>query len=305
MSSEAQNERSSSIQPTSKTTIDSGDRSQRIMAQITLEGDLELIPQLKVSAAEILREYGGATIKVEVIRHGSKKISFFCTPVDIEISILGLPEDIERLNSRIESGELSKIDGVLISEFEVFSEERLAEEIRCHSVEERNLAGTNLAGTFLVYTNLVSANLSGVNLTKAKLSFANFTGANFTNANLTNANLNFANFTDADLSGVNLTEAKLSFANFTGSNLTNANFTNTKLSFANLTNANLTNANLSGTNFAFPDLIDPNFKNLSFGETVTQARFGNNNGLSNSLRKALEARGAIFEDISGDRSDSC
>jgi hypothetical protein len=40
------------------------------------------------------------------------------------------------------------------------------------------------------------------------------------------------------------------------------------------------------------------------GANVEKARFGDNKGLSESMRRDLIMRGAIFEDLPGDRSET-
>jgi Pentapeptide repeats (8 copies) len=94
-----------------------------------------------------------------------------------------------------------------------------------------------------------------------------------------------AELIDANLIGANLSGALLNCANLDLANLLGANLIDANLSFANLIGANLDLANLSGTQ-------------------VYKAKFGNNEGISESMRQDLIARGAIFEDSPGDRSES-
>jgi uncharacterized protein YjbI with pentapeptide repeats len=95
--------------------------------------------------------------------------------------------------------------------------------------------------------------------------------------NLRGVNLSGVNLSGANLSGANLVEANLSYANLSGANLVQAN-----LSYANLNNTDLSNANLSGAN-------------------VNKAKFKYSQGISESMRQDLIARGANFEDTPLDR----
>jgi Pentapeptide repeats (8 copies) len=112
------------------------------------------------------------------------------------------------------------------------------------------------------------------------------------------------------LSSVNLRNANLICANLSGSNLSYANLSVANLSVANLSIANLSRANLSGsylidTNLSHADLrfSDLSGANLK-GANVDKAQFGDNEGISELMRQDLIARGAIFEDSPGDRSES-
>lgn len=94
-----------------------------------------------------------------------------------------------------------------------------------------------------------------------------------------------AELIDANLTGANLSGARLNGANLELANLLGAKLIDATLSFANLIGANLDLANLSGTQ-------------------VYKAKFGSNQGISELMKKDLEARGAIFQDAPGDRSES-
>jgi Pentapeptide repeats (8 copies) len=114
----------------------------------------------------------------------------------------------------------------------------------------------------------IGRNLSKADLSKADLSKANLSGVYLNRANLSGANLNRANLSGANLSGANLSGANLSAADLRGANLFRANLNRAKL----------------------------------FGAYVENARFGYNQGISESLKQELIRRGAIFEDAPGDRS---
>jgi uncharacterized protein YjbI with pentapeptide repeats len=173
-----------------------------------------------------------------------------------------------------------------------------------------NLSDADLRGANLMDANLRAANLSGVNLSDADLRSADLRGANLMGANLMGANLMGANLSDANLSGVNLSDADLMGADLRGANLMGAN-----LMGANLMGANLMGANLSGVNLSDADLMGANLSDadLSYADlmgvnlisaNIKNTRFGFNTGISESMRQDLIERGAIFEDLPGDRSKS-
>ncbi|ELS03982.1 putative low-complexity protein [Xenococcus sp. PCC 7305] len=94
-----------------------------------------------------------------------------------------------------------------------------------------------------------------------------------------------------DFSGRNLNKLNLSCGDLQGANLQNAN-----LISANLTNVDLSSANLSGANLSFANLTGADLRDTNFKDTkVENARFGNNKGLSESMKFDLLERGAIFE----------
>jgi hypothetical protein len=108
--------------------------------------------------------------------------------------------------------------------------------------------------------------------------------------NLQGANLSGANLSRADLSGANLSEADLSRADLSGANLSEADLSGANLSEANLSRADLFEANLSRADLFGADL---------FGANVQNARFGYNQGISQSMKQNLIKRGAIFDDSLG------
>lgn len=146
--------------------------------------------------------------------------------------------------------------------------------------------GAQLADEYFVEANLSGANLTGANLINASLWDANLSSINLTNANLTNAVLSRSNLTDANLTGANLENARLHKANFQGANLEGVNFKNADFYQANLEDANLRGANLENARLLYAK--------------ITNAHFGNNSGISESLKSNLIARGAIFEDSSSE-----
>ena len=171
-------------------------RQVKIKSVITLEGDINSVQNLKIKIIElILRENSGDTIEITHIKEGS-----------IKLFIEGSPEDIERLVSRIKSGEIITISGFPVEDIQILSESsdddestefddkwRLVQEIISQPVEGRNLSGVDLS----------DADLSGANLRGADLSGANLRGADLSDADLRDADLR-----DADLSDANVKNAR-------------------------------------------------------------------------------------------------
>ena len=187
-----------------------------------------------------------------------------------------------------------------------------------------NLSGANLSGA-----DLSDANLSGVDLSGADLSDADLSGAylrdiiidsstkfdnkwrlvweivnqpdekrNLSRANLSDAYLSDAYLSDADLSRADLSHAKLWNADLNRANLNRANLSHAYLVRAKLWNANFIEADLSHANFIEANLSGANLS----GANVENTQFGYNEGISEEMRDDLIRRGAIFEDIPGDRS---
>ncbi|NES44087.1 pentapeptide repeat-containing protein [Moorena sp. SIO2C4] len=183
-----------------------------------------------------------------------------------------------------------------------------------------DLIGVNLIAANLIHTNLIRGYLRGANLRGAKLSGTNLSGGYLSGANLSGANLRGANLSDgylirADLRGAKLSGAKLRGAKLSGAKLRDADLIRAYLSGADLRGADLIRADLRGADLRGADLrgayliraylIYTNLSdaNLS-GAVVKNARFGNNSGIDESLKRDLIQRGAIFEDLPGDRSKS-
>ncbi len=141
--------------------------------------------------------------------------------------------------------------------------------------ELARLAELNLK-TDLAGSNLLATNLSGINFSSANLKKANLRGVDLTDADLSEADLSYVNLGGADLSGAYLDNANLSHADLHRTSLALANLIGANLSKANLQEANLSNANLSRA-------------------IVTEAKFGNNTGLSEEMKLDLEQRGAIVK----------
>ncbi|MEG4117767.1 hypothetical protein QUA43_09870 [Microcoleus sp. N9_B4] len=84
--------------------------SQRTKTVITLKGDIDSISNIQVIAA-ILKEHGGDTIQITDIQEGS-----------IKLIIEGSQEDIERLLNKIQSGELTELDGFPVEDAQILAE---------------------------------------------------------------------------------------------------------------------------------------------------------------------------------------
>ena len=264
------------------TVID--ESSQVIIVAIVLEGDINSVPNHKILES-ILREYSGKTIKILDVQKGS-----------IKLFVEGSQEDIERLISLIDLGELTTISGFPVKDIQVLSESledgesnklddkwRLVREIVNQPVKDRNLSGADLSdadlsdadlsdadlsdadlsgadlsGADLIDAYLIGADLSGADLSGANLSGANLSGAYLIGANLSDAYLSGAYLIGANLSGANLSGAYLRRANLSGANLSSANLSSANLSSANLRGANLIDADLSSANLIDADLSGAN-----------------------------------------------
>lgn len=152
-----------------------------------------------------------------------------------------------------------------------------------------NLREVNLSNTNLRSVDLRIADLSNANLSNADLRHANLRIANLSNANLSNSDARGANLSVAYLKGVNLNDADLRGVNLNGANLNNANLCDANLNDADLGGANLNGANLCGASLRNTNLSRANVKN---------ARFKDNLGLSEDIKRDLNQRGAIFENSS-------
>ena len=147
-------------------------------------------------------------------------------------------------------------------EYRVDALRALAEKLPSHNAR---LSNTSMSCANFNYATLIKANLS-----QADLRYGNFRGANLNQANLSRAFLN-----SADLSDTTLVRTNLSSANLRNTNLIGANLIGSDLKDACLIGANLTDADLSGAD-------------------VEKARFGNNQGISEPIKRDLVRRGAIF-----------
>ncbi|NEO62923.1 MAG: pentapeptide repeat-containing protein [Moorea sp. SIO4G2] len=301
-------------------------QSQTIKAVIVLKGDIDSVKNLK-HIQSILRLYSGDSINIIDIKPGS-----------IRLIVEGSPEDIERLRSQIKSGEINELSGFPVQDIEILSTRseddqnnefdqkwRLVEEIASRGAVGRDLRGSDLSDADLSDANLIGAKLSNADLSDADLRGADLSGAKLSNADLrgadlSGANLSYAHLSRAKLSNAHLRGAKLSNAHLSGVNLRDANLSGAYLNRANLMDADLRGANLSGADLSGAylisadlsgaDLMDANLMDANLMDTdlsraeVENARFGNNLGIDESMKRDLIQRGAIFDDLPGDRSES-
>ena len=250
---------------------------------------------MKVSLELALLTYPGDTIKITDIQAGS-----------IRLIVEGSQEDIERLVSRIQLGELKELRGFPVEDIQILNDSlddeesdelndkwHLVQEIVNHPVKGRNLRDADLGDA-----DLSDADLSGADLSGADLSGADLSGAHLSDANLIPDDLSYdyliaAYLIVAELIVAHLSAAHLSVGDLIGANLSDANLSDANLSGAYLIGADLIGADLSRANLSDVILSDANVEN---------ARFGNNQGISEPIKHDLIQKGAIFEDSPGDRS---
>ncbi|WP_229424231.1 pentapeptide repeat-containing protein [Moorena producens] len=247
-------------------------QSETIKAVIILEGDIDSVKNLKFIQS-ILRDYSGDSINIIDIKPGS-----------IRLIVEGSSEDIERLVSRIKSGEIKELRGFPVQDIEILSE-RL-EDDQNNEFDQKWPLVEEIASRGAVRRDLSNADLSDADLSNVNLSDANLIGANLSNADLSDADLSYT-----ILSGADLSDAILNSAHLRGAYLNSAHLSAADLSDSNLIGADLRGADLSGTNL--------------IGAKVKKARFGNNLGIDEYMKRDLIKRGAIFEeDFPGDSSES-
>ena len=262
--------------------------SQRVKAVITLEGDDDFINLALFQT--ILRS--GYQVHIIDMREGS-----------IKLYIEGSPEEINRLRSHVNSGELKQLDDFAIRSIQELNDDSFEEETtkasdKWHLVEEivnqgakgrslesvdlsdADLRGADLRGANLIHANLIHADLSDADLIRADL-----IRADLIDANLSSANLVYANLSGAKLRGANLRGAKLRGANLIGADLSSADLSSADLIGADLSSANLSSADLSSADLTCAKLS---------GAEVRNTRFGGNSGISESLNRDLIERGAKF-----------
>ncbi|WP_293337862.1 pentapeptide repeat-containing protein [Microcoleus sp. CAWBG58] len=259
--------------------------NQEIKAVVILKGEIN--SGVNFQALEsILRIYSGDTVKIIDIKEGS-----------IKLFVEGSQEDIDRLVSRIKSGELKEVSGFPVEDVQILSENSEDEESNelddkwclVREIVTQGITGQNLSGI-----DLSDADLSGVNLRRADLIGADLSGADLIGAHLRDADLRDADLRDADLRDADLTRAHLSGADLSGADLSGAYLIGANLMDANLSGANLSGANLIGAKLSGADLSKTK---------VEKARFRANFGISESMKQDMIKRGAIFNDAPGDRAE--
>ncbi|NEO36452.1 MAG: pentapeptide repeat-containing protein [Moorea sp. SIOASIH] len=227
-------------------------QSQTIKASIVLEGDINLVQNPKF-IEWTLQLYSGDSINIIDIKPGS-----------IRLRLEGSPEDIERLVSQIESGEVTELSGFPVQDIEILRE-RSEDDQKWRLVEE--IASFGAVGRYLSYADLSDADLSDADLSRANLSVANLSGADLSDANLMGANLIYANLIDANLNRANLNRAYLYLADLRGAYLRGVNLRLVNLSDADLSNADLRGAYLRGANLSNADLSNADLSNADLRDT--------------------------------------
>jgi uncharacterized protein YjbI with pentapeptide repeats len=183
--------------------------------------------------------------------------------------------------------------------------QNLIRDILYRPIPCRKLRGVDLRGA-----KLNGADLRGANLLGANLRFANLDGTNFGDAISTNKEGPIKNLFDGiytrwkftsrkrfprTVSRITVHQTRRAVARIMIDQPRKAR-EHTNLSDANLSDASLIDANLIGANLIGVNLRDANVKG---------AKFGNNLGISKSMKQDLIERGAIFDDAPpGDRSQS-
>ncbi len=224
------------------------DKQNKIIVVITLEGDMNSIDNWKIFES-ILQQYSGNSINIIDIKEGS-----------IRLIVEGSQKDIKRLVSRINSGELTELNGFPVENIQILNEGlddeesdelddkwRLVQEIVNHAVRGRNLSDADLSDADLSRTKLSRAKLSRAKLSDADLSDADLRGADLSGADLSDADLRGAKLSGADLRGADLRGADLSGANLSGADLRGADLRGANLRGVNLSGADLRGAIMIGS----------------------------------------------------------
>ena len=183
-------------------------------------------------------------------------------PGSIKISLEGSPEDIDKLIAAIKSKELTQLDSLPIEDIVEVD-------------EETETTKTN--DKWELVQKIRAQKVKRLYFREIDLSDTDLIGADLSPSNLIGADLSHADLSGADLSGARLVQANLTYIQLNNANLIRANLIGVDLSNAQLLEADLTDADLSGAK-------------------VENARFGYNSSISESLKRDLITRGAIFED---------
>jgi len=239
-------------------------KTNTIKAEIKLIGDINSLGNSSM-VEFILRQFAGDTIKITDIQEGS-----------IRLTVEGSQEDIDRLVSRIKSGELKEVNGFPVEDVQILSESseedesnelnnkwHLVREIVTQGIIDRNLSGVDLSdadlsGADLSFAYLRGADLSGADLNSADLNSADLSGADLKSADLKSADLKSADLSGADLSGAYLIRAYLIRADLSGADLSGADLNSAGLNSAGLSGANLFRANLRSADLSDADLNTAN-----------------------------------------------
>ncbi len=181
------------------TVIDKHDK--KIKACVELKGDISSVDNnFKLIFETILRTYSADTIVVTDIQEGS-----------IKIFIEGSQEDIQKLASCIELGEITEINSFPVESITILNEcfddtesenkWRLVKKIKAEGARGKNLKGADLS----------SADLSSADLSSADLSDADLSSADLSSAILIDADLRGANLIDTYLIGAKVTNTRFGY----------------------------------------------------------------------------------------------
>jgi uncharacterized protein YjbI with pentapeptide repeats len=301
-------------------------QSGLVVLSVVLGGEYSEESEITI-VTKLLDNYSGQYEKLSVSIHRGS----------IRLIIGGTSRAIQEIVSKIESGEITEVNGFPIESIEIVSDEgersngkwRLVQRIKDGVTVATNLSGTdlsetNLSGTDLSETNLSGANLIRADLSRADLSGANLSGANLSEANLSGANLSGANLSEANLSGANLIRADLSGADLSGANLIRADLSGirdrasardrdryryrARRKAANLSGANLSEADLSEANLIRVNLSGVNLSGVNLsGTDLSEANLIRANLSGTSLSRAdlgnARVEGARFGSNSGISDD--
>ena len=129
-----------------------------------IAGSIEEIDKHKLDAiVALLRKLGGdADIEILDIEEGS-----------IKLTLGGSEESLQKLQELFDSGELQKVEGLVVENVHLLTKEEIIESIRNNTGSGQNLNGVdlsraNLSGVNLNGADLIKANLIGADLIKAK-----------------------------------------------------------------------------------------------------------------------------------------
>jgi uncharacterized protein YjbI with pentapeptide repeats len=269
-------------------------QSGEIEVEIVLEGDIRSIDANFSQTVELLlRTYAGRTITIVDTQPGS-----------IRVRIQGSPEDVVRLLDRLNSGEIAEIDGFAIEDIQILSPEFLEE-----AEEGSSSTKWDLVQEIVSHSSYFGRRLSGADLSDADLSGADLSGADLSGADLSGADLSGADLSGADLSGADLSGADLRNFRARAHSISSGHVRPHRgivrphrgivrpININRAKNINSLKTNLSSlkTNLSNTILTNANVEN---------ARFGNGFGLSDTEKRDLARRGAIFDEAPGDRSPS-
>ena len=246
---------------------------------ITLQGDINSINSISDPQRfeAILKKHGVPTIQVTDIQEGS-----------IKLIIEGSQEDIERLLIKINSGEITEIDGFPVEDAQILSEssedvedaqilsqisgfDELLEKIDRFLIQIKSEELTEIDGFPVEAAQILRKSFKDGESSEQKWRLVEEIVTNRNSRrNLSGADLSDADLRTACLIGANLSEADLSDADLSGTDMRDANLRGADLSGTNLSGTNLSRANLSPSYLSHADLKSPHLKGakLSFADAI-------------------------------------